>query len=267
MTAVCKTWAIPSRKFKPLCNNLYEATNGTNECPVCIKPVYNPSAGIRLGECGCPPTSGEIERAWTLTVTEGSKWNGLTQTQRDMYSCYLGSHSLTNSVLAWYAVNGLNKIHPYGEWYFPPSCVQTSSAALTPPQPWFECEVYSYKLAPKLNFSPASNWCSTYPYNYGLASGCLPAYSMFYMGLYVSSYLVSQKRYRFGQFNVAQLIFRYGGAVGGIYDYDPSELCSFAVPDKLPACDNSEAFSYQLYAIGPNRALFNGAFNVTLSGS
>ena len=260
MTAVCKTWAIPSRKFKPLCNNLYEATNGTNECPVCIKPVYNPSAGIRLGECGCPPTSGEIERAWTLTVTEGPKWNGLTQIQRDTYSCYLGSHSLTNSILAWYAVNGINKDHPYGEWYSTPGCVQTSSVALTPPQPKFECEVYSFKLG-------VTGYCVTYPHYYGGTIGCLPVYPMFYMNLAGPTYLASQKRYRFDQFNTAQVLFRYGGIVGGTNQTFPSLLCSFAVPNKLPACDNSEAFSYQLYALGTNSGLFNGAFNVTLSGS
>lgn len=267
MTAVCKTWAVPSRKFKPLCSNLYEATNGTNECPVCVKPVYNPTAGIRLGECGCPPTSGEIERSWTLTVTEGAKWNGLTQTQRDIYSCYLGSHSLTNSILAWYAVNGINKDHSYGEWYPITNCVQTNSEALTPPQPKFECEIYSFKLAPKGTFNSASNYCSTYPYYYGGTNGCLPVYSMFYMNLAATTYLASQKRYRFDQFNTAQVTFRYGGSAGGTNQIVPSLLCSFAVPNKLPACDNSEAFSYQLYAVGTNSGLFNGAFNVTLSGS
>jgi hypothetical protein len=268
MTAVCKTWSIPSRKFKPLCNNLYEAVNNTNECPVCVKPVYGAEAGIQLGQCGCPPTSGEIQRSWTLSVTQGSKWNDLTQTQKDIFSCYLGSHMLTNSILAWYAVNGINKDHSYGETYSPTSCVQISPAALSPPQPKFECEMYSFKLAAKGSFLSSTNYCSTYPYYYGATDGCLPAYSMFYINLAGTTYLLSQKRYRFNQTNTAQVIFRFGGKAGGTSGTQlPSSLCSFGVPDKLPACDNSEPFSYQLYAVGALSGLYNGAFNVILSGS
>lgn len=266
MTAVCKTWSIPSRKFKPLCNNLYEAVNNTNECPVCVKPVYGAEAGIQLGQCGCPPTSGEIQRSWTLSVTQGSKWNGLTQAQKDFFSCYLGNHALTNSLLAWYAVNGINRDHAYGEWYSPPSCVQTSSEALSPPQPKFECLVYSFKLLPSGIYSPSTGYCASYPYQNG-ADSCLPAEPMFYLAISSPTYLVSQKRYRGSLYSPFQVIFRYGGSVGGINLSFPNALCFFAVPDKLPACDNSEPFSYQLYAVGASSGLYNGAFNVILSGS
>jgi hypothetical protein len=270
MTAVCKTWAVAAKDFKPLCNNSFQATNNSNECDVCVGPtVYGPTDGILLGQCGCSPTTGEIERSWVLKVEEGPLWATLGATEQQLLSCFLGTFGLTNNTLAWHAANGLRLIYDYDENnYTDPGCVINDPEAYIPPTRAFLCEMHSYAMQVAYLAGGAGNYCRTYPFKIG--STCLWPIPRFTMGLAGPTSTLNGKTYRgvepWQRYGIG---FVYGGRSGSFITQLPTGLCSFTVPGKLPACSTSEAFTYQLYGnvhLG-DVDYWNKRFKVTLSGS
>jgi hypothetical protein len=269
MTAVCKTWAVAAKDFKPLCNNSFQATNNSNECDVCVGPtVYGPTDGIVLGQCGCSPTTGEIERSWVLKVEQGPLWSTLSATEQQLLSCFLGTFGLTNNTLAWYAANGLQLTYSYYTGYTDPGCVVNDSGAYTPPALYFLCEMLSYALQVAYLAGGTGNYCRTYPFKVG--DTCLWPVPKFTMGLAGPTSTLNGKTYRGVEpWQRYGIVFVYGGRSGSFITQLPTGLCSFTVPGKLPACSTSEAFTYQLYG---NAHLgdvdyWNKRFKVTLSGS
>lgn len=275
MTAVCKTWAVAAKDFKPLCNNSFQATNNSNECDVCVGPtVYGPTDGIVLGQCGCSPTTGEIERSWVLKVEQGPLWSTLSATEQQLLSCFLGTFGLTNNTLAWYAANGLRlKYNFFGSGVDTgagshPGCVENDPGAYIPPALEFLCEMHSYALQVAYLAGGTGNYCRTYPFQIG--STCMYPISRFNMSLAGPTSTLNGKTYRgVGPGQSYGINFVYGGRTASFIDHLPALLCTFYVPGKLPACSTSEAFTYQLNS---NAHLgdvdyWNKRFKVTLSGS
>lgn len=265
MTAVCKTWAVAAKDFKPLCNNLFQATNNSNECDVCVGPtVYGPTDGIVLGQCGCSPTTGEIERSWVLKVEQGPLWSTLPAYEQQTLSCFLGTFGLTNNTLSWYAANGLRLL---SLMEFTTGCLLVHPEAYTPPPLEFLCSMHSYALQVAYLAGGPGNYCKTYPFN---IDGCLWPVARFYMNLAGSTATLNGKTYRgVGPGQSYGIKFVYGGRSGGLYDQPSATLCTFYVPGKLPACSTSESFTYQLNG---NAHLgdvdhWDKRFKVTLSGS
>jgi len=269
MTAVCKTWAVAAKDFKPLCNNLFQATNNSNECDVCVGPtVYGPTDGILLGQCGCSPTTGEIERSWTLKVEQGPIWNTLSATEQQLYSCFLGTFAMTNNTLAWYASNGLRLGYDYATSYTNPGCTVSDAGAFIPPALEFLCSVHSYAMQIAGLAGGTGNYCSTYPFSIG--GSCLWPVPRFTMSLAGPTSVLNGKTYRgTGPGQSYNIGFAYGGRSSGLLTQLPAALCNFYVPGKLPACSTSESFTYQLNGnahLG-DVDFWNKRFKVTLSGS
>lgn len=275
MTAICKTWAVAAKDFKPLCNNTFEATNNTNECPVCVGPtVYDPTDGILLGQCGCSPTTGEIERNWTLKVEQGPIWGTLSATEQQLLSCYIGTFPMTNNRLSHFAATGIRCHSPTDDYYIfnAGSCTVSNTAhpeAYIPPPLEFLCEVFSYALAPAYLLGSVGNYCKTYPYCMPGTRNLKPS-PRFRLNLAGPTQVFNGKVYR--GFEVAQnyfVTFAYGGYVSNLQNASPALLCKFALPGKIPACQTSEPFSYELNGNAQNGDVnhWNKRFKVTLSGS
>lgn len=269
MTAVCKTWAVAAKDFKPLCNNLFQATNNSNECDVCVGPtVYGPTDGIVLGQCGCSPTTGEIERSWVLKVEQGPLWSTLSATEQQSLSCFLGTFGLTNNTLSWYAANGLRLDYSYATGYTDPGCVVSDASAYVPPALEFLCDMYSYVLQVAYLAGGNGNYCKTYPFKMG--STCLWPIPRFNMSLAGPTSTLNGKTYRgVGPGQSYGINFVYGARSGSLITQLPAALCTFYVPGKLPACSTSEAFTYQLNGNAHLGDIdyWNKRFKVTLSGS
>jgi len=275
MTAICKTWAVAAKDFKPLCNNTFEATNNTNECPVCVGPtVYDPTDGILLGQCGCSPTTGEIERNWTLKVEQGPIWNTLSATEQQLLSCYIGTFPMTNNRLSHFAATGIrcHASDPDYSSFNAGVCTVSNTAhpeAYTSPPLEFLCHVYSYALAPAYTLGSVGNYCKTYPYCMPSSRSLKPS-ARFRLSLVGPTQVLNGKVYRgSGVGQTFFVAFSYGGYWSTLQQTLPASFCQFYLPEKIPACQTSESFSYELNGNAQNGDVdyWDKRFKVTLSGS
>lgn len=75
MTQQCKTWFVPTDRFRGLCSQLYDPVTGTNECPVCVQP-YMMDEVVDCGPCLTTDEFSPVYKIVTKFDPPGSNLDG-----------------------------------------------------------------------------------------------------------------------------------------------------------------------------------------------